>query len=142
LNKEKLPELTPEREQALRQLFARIHFVQLLGLELESLGPGAAVVSLAIEERHKQKLGVVHGGATASLIDTASAFAVMTLLQEGEKTTTTDLSIQYLRPLTQGRARAQAQVRRAGRRVVALAVDVFDEQGALAATAITTYLRF
>jgi uncharacterized protein (TIGR00369 family) len=64
------------------------------------------------------------------------------LLEKDEKITTTDLTIQYLRPLTQGRLRAQATVRRAGRRVMALAVDVFDNQDKLAATALTTYLRF
>jgi uncharacterized protein (TIGR00369 family) len=137
-----LPPLTPAREATIRAALGSVPFVNWLGVRLDALGPGTAAMSLDITEWLKQNLGVVHGGATASLIDTAAAFAVLTVLQAGEKTTTTDLSIQYLRPLTEGHFVARAQVRRAGRRVVAVAVDVLDAKGALAATAITTYLRF
>ena len=137
-----LPEFTSEREAALRELFTRIAFVQWLGLELGTVGPGSATVHLPILATHKQNLGIVHGGAIAALIDTAAAFATLSVLQAGEKTTTTDLSIQYLRPLTEGRATARATVRRAGRRVIALAADVYDADERLAATALATYLRF
>ena len=89
----------------------------------------------------KQNRGVVHGGATASLIDTASAFAILSVLEPDETTTTIDLTIHYLRPLTKGRVTAKAVVRRAGRRVVTVSVDVTDEDENLAATALTTYLR-
>ena len=136
-----IPDLTPEREEKIRAAFAGIPFVRLLQMKLAALGPGVATVSLLVADQLKQNMGVVHGGAIASLIDTASAFAALTVLQPGEKTTTTDLSIQYLRPLTQGPIRAQANVRRAGSRLIFLAVEVFDEQDNLAATAITTYLR-
>jgi uncharacterized protein (TIGR00369 family) len=137
-----LPPLTAQREAFLREIFSAVKYAAWLGLQLEELSSGRAVISLLIAENHKQNLGVVHGGAIASLLDTAAAFAVMTVLREEEKATTTDLCIQYLRPLTHGRARAEARVRRAGRRLVSLAVDVFDENQALTATAITTYLRF
>jgi uncharacterized protein (TIGR00369 family) len=58
---------------------------------------------------------VVHGGAIASLIDTAAAFAVLTQIEVDEKVTTTDLTIHYLRPITSGRMTANAQVVRGGR---------------------------
>lgn len=137
----RIPPLAPAREAEIRAAFAAVPFGQLLGLELEALEAGVAVVGLAVTEHIKQNLGVVHGGATAALIDTASAFAAMTVLQAAETTTTIDLSIQYLRPATQGRLRARAQVRRAGRRILALAIDVHDDNGVLLATALTTYLR-
>lgn len=137
-----LSEIAPEREAAIRQAFERVAYARWLGLELVTLGAGTATVRLTIAPHHKQNLGVVHGGATASLIDTASAMALLTVLNKGEKTTTTDLSIQYLRPLTEGEITAHAIVRRAGRRVAALSVDVYDVNQKLAATAITTYLRF
>ena len=78
---------------------------------------------------------------TASLIDTASAFAILTVLEPSQTTTTVDLTIHYLRPLVKGQAQARARVLRAGRRVIVVAVDVLDEAETLAATALTTYLR-
>jgi uncharacterized protein (TIGR00369 family) len=77
----------------------------------------------------------------ASLIDSAFAFAIIPILGEGERTVTVDLTIHYLRPLTNGTARASARVVRAGRRVITVSADLFDENDKLAATALSTYLR-
>jgi len=84
---------------------------------------------------------VVHGGAIASLIDTAAAFAVLTQIEVAEKVTTTDLTIHYLRPITSGRMTATAQVVRGGRRLFVLSVDVLNDQDVLLATAVTTYIK-
>ena len=41
----------------------------------------------------RQPQGVLHGGVTATLIDTAMAFAVITRLRPEEKATTVDLTV-------------------------------------------------
>ena len=69
------------------------------------------------------------------------ALAIMPMLAENERTTTVDLTIHYLRPLTEGTARASARVVRAGKRVITVSAELVDEHGKLAATAISTYLR-
>ncbi|MBD0325895.1 MAG: PaaI family thioesterase [Pyrinomonadaceae bacterium] len=133
--------LTDALKKRLHDAFAEVPFARLLGLELGELEPGAATVYLALREDLKRNGGLLHGGVTASLIDTAAAFAAMTLLKSGESTTTVDLTIHYLRPLIEGRPSARARVLRAGRRVLVISVDVVDEREALVATALTTYLR-
>jgi uncharacterized protein (TIGR00369 family) len=133
--------LSPEAIRRIHEAFERVPYAHLLGIEVGELERGAATLHLAVRDELRQNRGVVHGGATASLIDTASAFAILTLLEPGETTTTIDLTIHYLRPLTEGRATARATVRRAGRRVLTVSVDVLDEAQNLAATAITSYLR-
>lgn len=85
--------------------------------------------------------GIIHGGALASLIDSAFAVAITPLLGEGERTVTVDLTIHYLRPVSGGVAKASARVVRAGRRVITVSADLFDENEKLAATALSTYLR-
>jgi uncharacterized protein (TIGR00369 family) len=137
----KKAQLTDAVIKRLQDAFGQVPFAHLLGLELGELEAGAATVHLALRDDLKRNKGVLHGGVTASLIDTAAAFAAMTLLEPGQSTTTIDLTIHYLRPLTEGRARAHARVLRAGRRVLVISVDVLDETEALAATALTTYLR-
>jgi uncharacterized protein (TIGR00369 family) len=133
--------LTDAERQRIHDAFAKLPFARLLGIEVQDLQRGWA--TLAIDLRHEllQNHGIVHGGVTASLIDTASAFAILTMLEPDQSTTTVDLTIHYLRPLNQGRITASARVLRAGRRVIVASVEVLDPDEKLAATAITTYLR-
>lgn len=133
--------LAPDVLRRIHEAFARVPYAHLLGIEVGDIERGAATLYLHVRDELKQNHGVVHGGATASLIDTASAFAILSVLEPDETTTTIDLTIHYLRPLTMGRVTAKAVVRRAGRRVVTVSVDVTDEDENLAATALTTYLR-
>jgi acyl-CoA thioesterase len=88
-----------------------------------------------------QNRGLVHGGAIASLIDTATAFAILSLIAPRERVSTVDLGISYLRPATNGRLRAVARVVRAGRRLFVVSAEVFDKQGKLIATALSTYIK-
>ncbi|HEY0386257.1 MAG TPA: PaaI family thioesterase [Pyrinomonadaceae bacterium] len=133
--------LTGAERERIHEALGRVPFARLLGLELGAIERGAATLHLAVRDELKQNRGVVHGGVIASLIDTAAAFAAITLLESDESTTTIDLTIHYLRPLTAGRATAHARVLRAGRRVLVISVEVLDETEALAATALTSYLR-
>lgn len=118
-----------------------VPFAKLLGIEIESIDPGHAVLSMKIRNELKQNHGIAHGGSIAAVIDSAMAMAIMPLLAENERTTTVDLTIHYMRPLTEGTARASAQVVRAGKRVITVSAELFDHQGKLAATALSTYLR-
>ena len=133
--------LTEDQRRRIHEALEMVPFAKLIGIELETVEPGLAVLGLDIRAELKQNNGVVHGGAIASLIDTATAFAIIPLLAGGERTTTIDLTISYLRPLEIGRARATARVLRAGRRVVVVSAEVSDEGQNLAATALSTYLR-
>jgi len=132
--------LHPEDEKRLREIFGKIPYVQLIGIELARIERGSATLRLNLRDELMRNGGIAHGGVIASLIDTASAFAVMSGLEPGQTTTTIDLTIQYLRPLVKGQARARARVLRSGRRVAVVSVDVTDEREVLAATALTSYL--
>ena len=118
-----------------------VPFAKLLGIEVDSVEPGHAVLSMRVRDDLKQNHGIAHGGSVAALIDSAMAIAIMPMLAENERTTTVDLTIHYMRPLTEGTARASARVVRAGRRVITVSAELFDHKGDLAATAISTYLR-
>jgi uncharacterized protein (TIGR00369 family) len=118
-----------------------VPFAKLLGIEVDSLEPGHAVLSMKMRDDLKRNGGIAHGGAVATLIDSALAFAIIELLGENEHTVTVDLTIHYLRPVSEGTARASARVVRAGKRVITISAELFDDNDKLAATAISTYLR-
>jgi len=118
-----------------------VPFARLLGIEVDSVEPGHAVLSMQLRHEHMRNNAIAHGGVIATLIDSAMAIAIMALLDENERTVTVDLTIHYLRPVPEGSAKASARVVRAGRRVVTVSAELFDAEGKLAATAISTYLR-
>ena len=118
-----------------------VPFAKLLGIEVDSVEPGHAVLSMKLRDDLMRNNGIAHGGAIATLIDSAMAIAIMAQLAEGERTVTVDLTIHYLRPISEGTARASARVVRAGRRVITVSAELFGDDGKLAATAISTYLR-
>ncbi len=138
MSENKLDEVRLNR---IREAFASVPYARLIGLELGAMKPGEASLHLAIRDELKQNQGVVHGGAVASLIDTAAAFAVVTQLESGERVTTTDLTIHYLRPITSGRLTATARIIRGGRRLFVLSVEVRNAQEVMIATAVTGYLK-
>jgi uncharacterized protein (TIGR00369 family) len=134
-------QLTASQVERINATIETVPFAKLLGIELEDIAPGTATLGFDIRNDLKQNNGVVHGGAIASLIDTATAFAIISLLPPEEQATTADLTISYLRPLTNGRAHATARVIRAGRRLIVVSAELVDDAGKLSATALTTYIK-
>ncbi len=116
-------------------------YLKLLGIELVELESEKAVMSLEMQEKLRQPHGLLHGGATASIIDTAMAFAVITCLTDEEKASTVDLTVQYLRPHTEGKITCTAKILRAGRRLLFVSAEVVNREGKLIATALSTYTK-
>ena len=133
--------LTAAQLKRIHKALAAVPYAELLGIELEHVGPGVATLGMPVRRQLTQNHGVVHGGAVASLIDSAMAFAIIPLLAPKERVTTVDLTISYLRSVTGGRMTSTAKVVRAGRRLIVVSADVFDNQETLAATALSTYIK-
>jgi len=134
-------ELDPARVARARTAFASLPYATLIGLELGEIRQGEVTIHLAVRAELLQNQGVVHGGAVASLIDTAAAFAILSQLELDERVTTTDLTIHYLRPISSGRLTATARIVRGGRRLFVLSVEVRSDQAILLATAVTSYIK-
>jgi len=133
--------LTETEREHIQRTFESVPFARFLGIELVELERGKAVLCLSVRDDFMRNGGVWHGGVTASLIDTAAAFVIMTVLLPEQTTTTVDLTIHYLRPLIEGNATARARIVRSGRRIIVASVDVFDDAERMVATALTTYIR-
>ena len=75
-----------------------------LGMELEKLEAGTAVIAMPYAEKliGDPATGVVHGGAVSALMDTCCGAAVMSHPRNLSHTATIDLRIEYLRPATPG----------------------------------------
>lgn len=138
---EKRPEITPEQRAFAENALHNLSFSKLIGMKLEDLQLDRAVISIEMRDDLRQPSGVLHGGVTATLIDTAMAFAVRTRLGLTEATATIDLTIHYLRPHLTGKFTCTAKVVRAGKRIFTVSADVHGEEGKLIATGLSTYTR-
>ncbi len=116
-------------------------FAKLIGMRLVDLQRDTAVISIEMRDDLRQPSGVLHGGVTATLIDTAMAFAVRTRLAIEEATATIDLTVHYLRPHLAGTFTCTAKVVRAGKRIFTVSADVVNDEGKHIATAVSTYTR-
>ncbi|MCX7558922.1 PaaI family thioesterase [Sulfitobacter sp. F26204] len=86
------------------QFIRALPHADALGMELEELDPGTAVISMPYSDRivGDPETGVVHGGAVSALMDTCCGAAVMSHPSNPAGTATIDLRIEYLRAATPG----------------------------------------
>ncbi len=113
-----------------------------LGFDLVEIGEGYAAFEGAPDERHYNPMGSVHGGYSATLLDSACGVAVHTLLQPGQAYTTLELKVSYLRGMTRdtGLVRAEGRVIQMGRRAAFSEATIKYAQGRIIATATSTLL--
>ena len=103
-----------------REFLEAIPHARALGLVVEELGEGRAVLSMPWDARlvGDPRTGVIHGGAVSALMDTTGGTAVLSL-PEARGTATIDLRIDYMRPATPGaRITARAECYHVTRSVV------------------------
>jgi uncharacterized protein (TIGR00369 family) len=89
-------------------------FNDWLGLAVEEYGEGEVTLSVDCEAFKQNPGGVLHGGVTATLVDVAGGMAIGSTFEDGgEMMATTNLDVNYLRPVTDT-AYATAEVVRVG----------------------------
>src|SRR2546430_5062797 len=106
---------------------------RLLGFTLKAIEPGRAVFEMAVDQRHHNPMGTLHGGVYCDLADAAMGYAYAATLAEGESFTTVELKINFLRAVRQGKLTAEARVVKAGSALGYVECDVSDQGGKLVA---------
>lgn len=81
-------------------------------------------------EEHFNPVGTIHGGWTATIMDSALACAVQTVLKKGEAFTTTEFKVNLIRPITAetGLVTCEAKVVSRGRTIGVSECRVTDER--------------
>ena len=115
-----------------------------LGYDVTEAERGRVVVTLLPTDAHLNPAGTVHGGLTATLLDSCMGLAVQSMLDAGTSQTTLEFKISLLRPITPdtGPIRAEGHVLNCGRRVGTAEGRVTDAKGRLLAHGTTTCLIF
>ena len=118
--------------------------LQLLSIRLLSAERGEVRAALTPDESMYSLLGMTHGGALATLLDTVLGCAVHTTLAAGRGYATLNIGVSYVRPLTieTGEVIAEAHVVHSGRTTGIARAKVLDASGKLYATGETTCMIF
>jgi len=109
-------EKNAHRDETLAAALREHGLFQWLNLDIDVVEPGRAVFELPFDEKFANLAsGTVHGGVTATVIDTASGFALRSTFDDPAtaRLTTTDLNVRYVRP-ARNDLRVEAEVVRAG----------------------------
>lgn len=128
-------------EEIMRQFFPTSPYVAYQGIQLTEMQPDMAILTMPFRDELVTIGTTVHGGAIASLIDTAAmvaAWAGATVPANG-RGTTVGLTVNYLAAAQSEDLKAIARVLRRGRSLVYLDVEVQNPAGMLVAKGLATY---
>lgn len=105
-------------------------FHEKCGIQVDSVGDGACVMSARIGEEDRNLWGIAHGGFIATICDAASGLAVRTT--HDEYCVTTSSTMHYLEPARGSRIRAEAKMLKDGHAIAVVEVSVYGEEKLLA----------
>jgi len=109
--------LAPELEAALRRRLAANPFVKFAGIEAPQLGVGYARFVLPFKPELANSIGLMQGGVIAALADEAVAFALYSLVEEGETINTVEMKINFLGAVKEGEVEGVAHISKRGRTI-------------------------
>ncbi|MFC6441447.1 thioesterase family protein [Bowmanella sp. JS7-9] len=141
--------------EAITQIFRDMPFNQLLGLVFVRYDNEQVEIHMPANQQltGNPMLGILHGGVTASILDTAGGLmavleavrhmpdvAIDELRQRLRKVGTIDMRVDYLRPGSGDTFIATAHVIRKGSRVAVCRMELHNDQGTHIAVGTGTYM--
>ncbi|MFN0124439.1 MAG: PaaI family thioesterase [Blastocatellia bacterium] len=114
-------------------------FPALLGMEVVESAPGRATLRLPHAPGLLQPYGVWHGGVVFTLADSASGRAAHSLLDEGRRSVTLEMQINYIGAVRDEACIATATVAHMGQSTMIVEAEVRTESGRMVARALATF---
>ena len=104
----------------------------ILGVEFRELTPDRVVATMPVDTRTRQPFGILHGGASAALAETAASIgAWLNIDKEKQAAVGVELNANHLRSKTDGTVTATATPLHRGRRIHVWDIRIEDEEGRL-----------
>ena len=109
-------------------------FDSLYGLQVGEITPERVTATVAVSNKVKQPMGLVHGGVYASIAEAmASMGTARVVVPEGMAAQGLSNQTSFLRPILEGTIHATATRRHKGRTTWIWEVDITDDAGRLCA---------
>ncbi|OLL14847.1 hypothetical protein BKH32_06340 [Actinomyces oris] len=101
--------------------------METLGMEVVTRDANRTEVRMPVDGA-RQVVGILHGGATAAIIETAASVAARAAAPDGAIPVGAELTVSHLRSVSQGWVKATATPLHRGRRTVVYQVTVTDDE--------------
>jgi uncharacterized protein (TIGR00369 family) len=132
---------TVQTREQLQEALSRSPFIRSLGLEVLAADPARQEVTMRVTMRPEferlEGSGQWHGGPLAAIIDTVGDYALVMML--GRPLPTINFRVDYLKPAVKTSLTVVARVRRSGKSVGVVDVDLYDDAKSLVAIGRATY---
>jgi uncharacterized protein (TIGR00369 family) len=135
----------PDYRATVHRVFAEQRAMALIGARLSQVRPGFVEIRLSHREEVTQQHGAIHGGVVGMAVDSACAFAALSLLPSQETGFTIEYKINFLAPAMGDEIVARGWVVRVGRTLAVARGEAHVLAGGeeqLVATALETLLHF
>lgn len=109
-----------------------------LGCEFVEWNGTQVVIALDIKPHHLNMMGILHGGVSATMIDSAMGLVAM-IARPNQNVVTTNLSMNYLAKATEGRITVTAEIIHSSRKSLTTQAFARLEDGELCAIGTGTF---
>jgi len=131
------------REEYLKAMKEAVNsspYYRHIGMEVIEAGEGRSRLRLHEGKPLANLFGILHGGVTASLIDSACGVALGSILEPGEIAVTADLHVNYIAPAPCGVLISEGEVIHKGKNTGVAEATVRGPDGALISKGISTHI--
>ncbi len=128
-----MSKLNPEYTKKLIEIVAESPFPHHMAMKLASIDMDTAIIELETGRCHLQPFGIVHGGVLATLIDTATFWAVFMRIPQDAGLVNIDLKLNYLKAVQKGTLTAEGCAIRSGKTISYAEAGVYDRNRELVA---------
>ncbi|WP_040345061.1 hotdog fold thioesterase [Neobacillus bataviensis] len=111
---------------------------QLLGIEITGLEKGMVTLEMEASEKLHNPMGTLHGGVLCDLSDLAMGYAFVGTLADDELFTTVEIKLNFLKPIWEGKLRAEGKIIKKGSSTGLVECHVYDKKGSLVSHSTST----
>jgi uncharacterized protein (TIGR00369 family) len=122
----------PDFEARVRASFGRQAAMKLIGATLARVEPGLAAIELPYRADLTQQHGLIHGGITAMIADSAAGYAAYSLFPAASSILTVEFKINLVAPADGERLVATGRAKKPGRTLTICDFEVVAHKGASA----------
>jgi 1,4-dihydroxy-2-naphthoyl-CoA hydrolase len=101
--------------------------MEVLGIECVEIGEDYIISTMPVDERTRQPMGLLHGGASAALIESVGSMGSQLLMDVSkEYSVGLEINANHIGSVRSGKVKAVGRIIHAGKRTHLWQVDIFD----------------
>lgn len=101
--------------------------MEVLGIECIEIGEDYIISTMPVDERTRQPMGLLHGGASAALIESVGSMGSQLLMDVSkEYSVGLEINANHIGSVKSGKVKAVGRIIHAGKRTHLWQVDIFD----------------